>query len=498
VSGAAVAVGARGGARARTATRGALLAVAALTLLAAALRFSTLDLQSYWYNEAATALLTKKSFGDMLDSIPRMEGNPPLYYVLAWLWAKVFGSGEAGLRSLSALCGTAMVPVAYAAGARLANARAGVGLAALVAFSPLLVWFSQEARPYILLALLTALALIAFLRCVESWGTRDLAWWAGLSALALATHYFALVLIVPQAAWLAWRAPRRRAVAVAAIPITAVAAALVPLASDQSSPATTSIPGALGTRILELPKQLLTGYDAPAELVLTVVAALLVLAGAWLAYARAEPRARRGAALAGGLGAVAVVGVIAAALVGVDYLNTRNMIGVWLSLAAVPAIGFAAPRAGRLGPAAAVVLCAIFLASVLGVDTNRTFQRDDWRGAAHALSRATVPRAIVVTPGDGVLPLQIYLLHARMLRAGDEVSEIDVLGLALRRKQGEGPQQPTRVPPVPYAGFTLVGARRDRLFLVARYRSRAAVAVSSGVLQNGRASPVPALYLYEP
>lgn len=498
MSGAAVAVGARGGARARTATRGALLAVAVLTLLAAALRFSTLDLQSYWYNEAATALLMKKSFGDMLDSIPRMEGNPPLYYVLAWVWAKVFGSGEVGLRSLSALYGTAMVPVAYAAGARLANARAGISLAALAAFSPLLVWFSQEARPYILLALLTGLALIAFLRCLESWRTRDLAWWAGLSALALATHYFALVLIVPQAAWLAWRAPRRRALAVAAIPIVAVAAALVPLASDQSSPATTSIPGALGTRVLELPKQLLTGFDAPGELVLTVVAALLVLVGAWLAYARAELPARRGAALAGGLGAVGVVGVIAAALVGVDYLNTRNMIGVWLPLAAVPAIGFAAPRAGRLGPAAAVVLCAIFLASVLGVDTNRTFQRDDWRGAAHALGRAAVPRAIVVTPGDGVLPLQIYLPHARMLRSGDEVSEIDVLGLALRRKQGEGPQQPTRVPPVPYAGFTLVGARRDRLFLVARYRSPAGVAVSSGVLQNGRASPVPALYLYEP
>jgi hypothetical protein len=287
-------------------------------------------------------------------------------------------------------------------------------------------------------------------------------------------------------------------VALAAVPIVAVGAALVPLASDQSSPATTSIPGALGTRILELPKQLLTGFDAPAELVLTAAAALLVLAGAWLTFARAEPRARRGAALAGGLGAVAVVGVIAAGLVGVDYLNTRNMIEVWLPLAAVPAIGFAAPRPGALGPAAAVVLCAIFLASVLAVDANRTFQRDDWRGAAQALGPASVPRAIVVTPGDGVLPLQIYLPHARMLRSGDEVREIDVLGLALRRKQGEGPQQPTRVPPVPYLGFTLAGARRDRLFLVARYRSLAPVAVSSGVLQNGRASPVPALYLYEP
>ena len=43
-------------------------------------------------------------------SIPRMEGNPPLYYVLAWLWAKVFGTGEVGLRSLSAVCGTAICP----------------------------------------------------------------------------------------------------------------------------------------------------------------------------------------------------------------------------------------------------------------------------------------------------------------------------------------------------------------------------------------------------
>ena len=154
--------------------------VGGLTLLAAALRFSTLDLQSYWQNKAATALLTKMSLGDMLDRIPRTEGNPPLYYVLAWLWAKVFGTGEVGLRSLSAVCGTAMIPAAYAVAARLAGARAGVAVAALAACSPLLVWFSQEARPYILLALLTALALIAFLRCLESWRGRDLAWWAGL------------------------------------------------------------------------------------------------------------------------------------------------------------------------------------------------------------------------------------------------------------------------------------------------------------------------------
>jgi hypothetical protein len=135
---------------------------------------------------------------------------------------------------------------------------------------------------------------------------------------------------------------------------------------------------------------------------------------------------------------------------------------------------------------------------VLGVDANRAFQRDDWRGAAHALGPATVPRVIIVTPGDGVLPLRIYLPHARMVRTGDTVREIDVLGVALRRKQGEGPQQPTRVPEMAYPQFRLVAARRDRLFLVARYRSDTPVAVSSGILQNSRASHVSALYLYEP
>src|SRR5207302_2060340 len=170
-------------------------------------------------------------------------------------------------------CGTAMVPAAYVVGARLAGVRAGVVLAALTAFSPLLVWYSQEARPYILLALLTALATVAFLRCLQRWRGRDLAWWSVLCVLALAT-------------------------------------------------------------------------DPPGELFLTAAAALVALVGVWLAVARTEPPERRAAALAGGLGLIAVVGVVAAGLVGVDYLNTRNMIETWLPLAGVPAIGVPARRVG--------------------------------------------------------------------------------------------------------------------------------------------------------
>ena len=91
----------------------------------------------------------------MLSTIARTESTPPLYYALAWLWAKLFGHGEAGLRSLSAVVGTLTVPVAWRAGGELFGAaRAGLVAAALVAVNPYFVWYSQEARSYSLLVLM--------------------------------------------------------------------------------------------------------------------------------------------------------------------------------------------------------------------------------------------------------------------------------------------------------------------------------------------------------
>ena len=47
------------------------------------------------------------SFGHMLHEVKTSESNPPLYYVLAWGWARAFGRDEWGIRSLSALFGDA-------------------------------------------------------------------------------------------------------------------------------------------------------------------------------------------------------------------------------------------------------------------------------------------------------------------------------------------------------------------------------------------------------
>src|SRR5215203_978124 len=122
-----------------------VIGVAGVLFAAAVLRLPTLGLQSYWGDEAFTVTDVRKSPVDMLHRIARVESSPPLYYCLAWVWSRLFGTSEAGLRSLSALFGIGTVLVAYLAGARLFSRRAGLMAAALTAVSHFMIWYSQEA-----------------------------------------------------------------------------------------------------------------------------------------------------------------------------------------------------------------------------------------------------------------------------------------------------------------------------------------------------------------
>ena len=441
-----------------------ILFVAAVTLAGAALRFSTLGVQSYWADEGVTVRLMRLSLHGMLSAIPNSESTPPLYYLLAWVWTKLFGTGEWGLRSLSALIGTATIPVAYLLGARLASARAGAVAAALAAFSPLLVWYSQEARSYALVVLLTGLSLVLFAQ-------RRVWWWAIVSILALATHYFALFAVVPCALWLLWRGGGRRAwAAVAAVALAG--AALLPLAIDQASNHAADFirVSSLGTRLLQVPKQFLVGYDSPWETAATVAAVLLAALALVLLVTRSTPRERRGAGAAAALGlAIALPPVILAAL-GADYLITRNVLVAWLPAAVVLAAGFAASRARLLGTAGAAALCALGLALVIAVESDSRYQREDWRGVARALGPATVPRAIVVSPLGGAAGIEAYMPHARVFpQAYLPVRQIDVAAVASRRA-GHAALPPSLPHPV-YAYFELAGSHVSRTYTVFRLLS---------------------------
>jgi mannosyltransferase len=410
-----------------------LLAVGAITLLAAVLRFYRLGHQGFWFDEGNTALLVHFSPGKMLGLIPQTESTPPLYYCVAWVWARLFGYGETGLRSLSAVCGVLVVPVAYGAGSKLISRRAGLIAAALTACSPLLIWYSQEARSYEMLVFLSSVSLLAFTYALEIPTPRRVAAWVLASALALATHYYAILAVVPEAAWLLWVHRSRRAVQVGVGVVGLCGLALIPLAIGQSGTGNASWIGQapLGRRLGQVIPQFASGFDGPAHSVLEPLAiAVLVLAAA-LVFLRSDAGARRGALIAGGIALAGLVLNLLLILGGVDDLITRNVLAIWMGAALFVAGGLAAARARRVGLVAAGVLCGIGVATALGVAFDRNLERPDWRVVARALGThpgAPGSRAILVQHYRDLLPLSLYVpgLHF-MGRGGATVSELDVV-----------------------------------------------------------------------
>lgn len=452
-------------------------ALVALTALGAALRFSTLAVQSYWTDEAVTVALVRQSFGKMLSAVPETESTPHLYYVMAWLWSQVFGTGEVGLRSLSALVGAATIPVAYTAVARLVSPRAGLVVAALAAVNPLLVWYSQEARAYALLVLLATASLAVFARLLERVTAPRLAAWAVLCALALATHYFAFFVVAPQAVWLVWRArrgPARAGVLAACGAVALAGAALLPLLVHQASNDRADYIRALGVpqRVLQLPKQYLTGFDAPLEAAATVIAVALGAYGLWLLARRADAEERSGAARAAAIAVPALALPIVLAAVGIDYLITRNVIAAWVPAMAMVAAGLGARRAGRAGAIAAAALCALSLALVIAVDISPAYERGDWRGVAKALGPVPAHgRALVVYPFLGRLPLSLYTTKLERPAGIVRVGEIDIVAVAERRQgQTPSPPRPARVARVP--GFGPPQVIRSDTYTIVRYRAQ--------------------------
>ena len=404
------------------------VAVIAVTGLGAALRFLDLGAQGFWYDEAYSAYFFRLPPLVMFRLIPKVESTPPLYYAVGWVWARAFGTSEAGLRALSALVGTAVVPVAYLIGRRLVSVRAGVLAALLTACSPLLVWYSQEARAYSLLVLLTALALLAFLHALDRPTRVTLAAWAAASALALATHYLAMIAVIPEAAWLLIRHRRRLAAWGAAAAVAVTGCALLPLALTQDETLHTAwiarIP--LDRRLGQLGDQFVSGFAGYP--LLTAVAG----AGAGveiLLLLRAGPRERRGALGMAVLGTSGLALALALVALGSDDLITRNVIAAWLPLALAVAIGLS----GRVPPlpavAAALAVCGVGVVATMLVDSRAGLQRPDWRRVVRALGAAHGERLVALENYRPEIPLLLYRPDLVRLHGRDKarVSEIDVV-----------------------------------------------------------------------
>jgi mannosyltransferase len=392
-------------------------ALGAAIVAGAALRFATLGTQSYHHDEAWTAgVVLHSNLFTTLDKVSATESTPPLYYLLAWGWSKLFGTGEWGLRSLSALFGVAMIPVGYLIGRRMAGRAAGVAAAALAAVSPALIWYSQEARSYALLILLSALAFLFFLRARDGFARRDLIWWALLSVLAIATHYFGAMPGAIEAALLLAGAGRRRVAALVTVAVVIVGAlALAPLAVHQGDAGHADWIGriGMGERLKETAATFVSGetgrfINEPFRIRYALLPLALLAAALALLLWRASAAERRSAGVALAVAGGALLVGLAAAAVGQDFVLARNLLPALVPLLAAAAVGLVSRGSGRLGLGIGAALIAYWLAFAVYVDLRPRLQRADWRDVAADIGPPAGPREIV-TSGQGTVPLLYYL-----------------------------------------------------------------------------------------
>jgi len=228
--------------RAPSRSRAAAIVVVALLVAGLAARFIELDRHYYFRDEAVTSLrvsgFTNADFdrfvtdhevtaaqieryqrpsGDLAATVHSLALNdpqhPPLFYVLARLWAGAFGASIVSLRLLAALVSLLALAAAGWLARELFSSRRTAWLAmALLAVSPFQILYAREAREYGLWVAAVAASSAALLFALRERSRRAWTLYAVLVAVALYTFPNSALVVGGHAVFLLLRDRRRDAI----------------------------------------------------------------------------------------------------------------------------------------------------------------------------------------------------------------------------------------------------------------------------------------------
>ena len=181
-----------------------------ILILGSFLRVYKIGSESFWVDESATVYTTQEKASSMVyriyttnEQVPedhesghRGGGTPPFYFVLANYWTKLVGLSEARLRLLSAIFGIISLYIIFLIGRNLFDYKTGLISAFLMSINYMHIKYSQEARTYswiILLTLLTVYFLINALR-----QKKKMHWIAYIlsSSMLIYSNYFGFFILI--------------------------------------------------------------------------------------------------------------------------------------------------------------------------------------------------------------------------------------------------------------------------------------------------------------
>ncbi len=170
------------------------LAVAAVLLLALAVRCWDINARSLWFDEAGEYWVATAPFSALAQSVRTGTGDPPLYSFLLHAWLAL-GSSAMWIRSLSVMASLAGVAGVMTLSHRLAGPRAALAAGILMALMPADVRYAQEAGQYALMLGAVAWNLVALLGLWRTPSIRAGVVWALTATVASYAYYGAVIAV---------------------------------------------------------------------------------------------------------------------------------------------------------------------------------------------------------------------------------------------------------------------------------------------------------------
>lgn len=148
-------------------------------------------------DEAQSLFQTNRDISGVLNLVAQ-DVHVPGYHILLHYWQMIFGNTIFTARMMSLVFFVALIPATYALASYAFNRKVGLFATLLVTLSPFMDWYGSEARMYTMLALITVLHQLTFLKLYKEGKPVHWVWFTVTAILGMYTHYFFAFVILTE------------------------------------------------------------------------------------------------------------------------------------------------------------------------------------------------------------------------------------------------------------------------------------------------------------